>query len=423
LVGFWIGFMEMTAAAKSGHLDSLDESVRASARSGREAGPRARVVRYIQDMIRGGEVLPGQPLPSERVLAQKLGVDRSTVNAAFSMLLEEGAIRSNGGRLRIVNAVNSVESSDGSSFSEWMQDAVVILTPDALPVKWHQSRGWREFITQGALQAVQGNGHAILLNSEKVESAQLQRLLRSNPRGVLVLEPVHSQAWLRELLEVLREKRVPTVFYGDVPGAEEFDRVASDHEAGAYELTRWLISRGRRRILTTSPGIIAELWFRERCRGYERAMREAGLEPQPTLVLPEQPLPPLHEEDEAAWKSYFESVVRHYVGYLVEHLLSPQPPDALLAASDGLTFYLAAACRMLGREPNRDIWIAGYDNYWADTSERALETTPPCATVDKRNELLGIEAARLLQQRIANQLPSGPQHHLVKPELMITAPT
>jgi hypothetical protein len=36
-----------------------------------------------------------------------------------------------------------------------------------------------------------------------------------------------------------------------------------------------------------------------------------------------------------------------------------------------------------------------------------------------QDALPGIEAARLLQQLVTNQLPSGPQHHLVKPELII----
>lgn len=54
--------------------------------------PSAHTFRYqqlinrIQHAIQSGELLPGEKLPSERRLAQLLGIDRSTVNRAYSEL-------------------------------------------------------------------------------------------------------------------------------------------------------------------------------------------------------------------------------------------------------------------------------------------------------------------------------------------------
>lgn len=45
-----------------------------------------QLIDRIQIGIQNGELLPGEKLPSERQLAQQLGIDRSTVNRAYSEL-------------------------------------------------------------------------------------------------------------------------------------------------------------------------------------------------------------------------------------------------------------------------------------------------------------------------------------------------
>ncbi|SDD14685.1 DNA-binding transcriptional regulator, MocR family, contains an aminotransferase domain [Paenibacillus sp. UNCCL117] len=64
----------------------------------REAGSREPVyrqlARYYERRIAAGELLPGEPLPAERELAKRLGMNRSTVAAAYADLRSAGLVSS-----------------------------------------------------------------------------------------------------------------------------------------------------------------------------------------------------------------------------------------------------------------------------------------------------------------------------------------
>ncbi len=56
---------------------------------------------------------------------------------------------------------------------------------------------------------------------------------------------------------------------------------------------------------------------------------------------------------------------------------------------------------------------------WQDLASNKFDSTPPIATVDKRNLEIGYELVRLLQERIQGSLPPQGQHRVVKPDLII----
>jgi DNA-binding LacI/PurR family transcriptional regulator len=89
--------------------------------------------------------------------------------------------------------------------------------------------------------------------------------------------------------------------------------------------------------------------------------------------------------------------------------------------SDREVFITAAACRLFGVEPGRDLVIVGYDNYWRRCMERQYEPYIPAATVDKHNEKMGGELVRLLLDRVADRLPPEPQTRVIPPQLVITS--
>jgi DNA-binding LacI/PurR family transcriptional regulator len=214
----------------------------------------------------------------------------------------------------------------------------------------------------------------------------------------------------------LRNRSVPVVAYG-YAGALGFDSVTSDHAAGCEELCNWLIQQGKRRILRVWEhplGTEIPEWRKQRDLGYENALRAAGLEVLPYIEIPALP------EVAIQTRQDFEMRARLILGYLWEHFNGPAPADAILALTDGATYPITAACRLLGKQPNRDVTIVGYDNYWQDSPHRQWESTRPAATVDKLNLDLGQELMNLLQSRLEGKLPPEPQLRLIKPELLIT---
>jgi DNA-binding LacI/PurR family transcriptional regulator len=118
-------------------------------------------------------------------------------------------------------------------------------------------------------------------------------------------------------------------------------------------------------------------------------------------------------------RSQYDVGSRLAAGMLIEHILRTDPIDAIMTFSDGIVFSVAAGCKLLGKVPNKDIAIVGYDNYWKDCREREWAGVTPLATVDKHNRRIGEELLRLLLDRIEGRVDSTPQRRVVTPELKI----
>lgn len=374
-----------------------------------------RSIRTLRQWIEQGRLRPGEPLPTDNDLVQSLGVSRTTVRAAVRAIEQDGLLAYNAGRRRIV--AGSPAKSGGM-----VSDTVVILTnlwdaPAGNPAG--SQTGWERYVQFALVDSIRKAGrHALILHLDLLSSDLIMTLSEGRPRGLVIMHPDLLPRASMDLAIALRDQGVPVVCYGFTDSAK-FDVVFSDNESGSYELTRWLIKSGRRRLLRVWPSNEDESiqeWQRHRTLGYERAIAESGLESLPILKLP------------YVWsrnvdsRTDFEIRVRLTVGYLLDQLSGANPVDALMPITDSSCSVLAAACRLLGKIPNRDVAIAGYDNYWRDCPERQWEPTPPVATVDKLNLEVGRELMALLQARVEKKLPDEPQVRLIKPKLIVTGP-
>ena len=368
--------------------------------------PRARVLSFVRDGIALGTFEPGQPVPSERELARLTGVSAGTVNTALKELEGEGVLRSNGGRLRYVAERERVNRLFKRTF-------VLIGAPRVNPM--HRAPGWKDWLDQGVLDAAQKSGMHCLVYCEENLDEEWEDLLHAAPQGVCINELYHKQwATVRRMAQAKRCP--PLVVFGDEKGMADFDRVSVDHEAGGYAVTRHLIESGRRRVaLVCRPDGMETYWFRERHAGYERALREAGLEVAP-LIMP----PRLHT-DALATREEFDEQARHLTGHLAVPLLS-ENVDALIALTDRNVPALAQACQLLKRAPNEQVALAGFDGYWSDCHEREWNDTPPLISVDKRYYECGRQLFEMLRARTRDELPATPQMVRVQPHLIRVAP-
>ena len=378
--------------------------------------PGAATIRRLKEWVDTGVLVQGLPLPSERVLSARMEVSRKTLRRALVALTRDGVIKNLGPRTRVV-AGPSASSSVGKGT---MEHSIAVLAPsvtqDAVAGK-HQP-GWLHSFLPGAHEEISDQGYNLFsIHPDRVTDADLRRVIEGRPMGVVCPEMLGAMESNRQKwLHALRQADIPIVAYGNSPDVQAYDRVASDHDAGGYELTRWLLGQGRRRIamfFSQDPDVY---WVRGRRSGYERAMREAGLEPRGTIHFATYPLPysPTHD--------LFEKAFRHRVGYLVEHIGGVggrEPLDALLLESDGDVYAIAAACRLLGRNPGSDVMLAGYDDYALDCPERQFEPCGPQVTMDKRNSEMGREMVRLLIDRCEGRLPEGAHVRSVRPELVV----
>jgi DNA-binding LacI/PurR family transcriptional regulator len=375
--------------------------------------PRLRAARALKEWIEGGILPAGERLPSAYDLSERLRIPRSTVNLALHELAREGWIQGRG-RHRTVRG--------GPAGGARMMENALVLLSDLAPetVTGHRLAGWQEFVQTGALAAAREGGmHAMVVQADLAQPGEVRRLAAERPRGAIALRGAVDSSQGRACLEALRSASLPTVVYGDAEELPGLDSVSSDHAQGAFELTRWLLARGCRRILRywlLKPAMTRRpSWLDGRDAGHLRALRQAGVPPIPPLEARELPFDLVTRED-------FDAFAKYSVGQLSPFLSGRNAADAIMCVSDGAVAPVAAACRLLGRAPQRDLAIVGYDHYWAEAPGRRWEPTPPLATVDKNNLEIGRALVELLRARLAGALPKSPQHRLVRPNLVVVPP-
>ena len=376
--------------------------------------PRARAMVGLRDLMTTGVLRPGDALPAERDLCHQLGVSLTTLHRATKALEVEGLIRSAGGRTRLV-------ADRPSGQMKLLQDTIVVLAPSRRPPPSHHMSGWMEYVTVGAFDAIEAAGfHALAFHSDRSAPEDLQGLIDARPLGAIIPEVVGRNTPVIELVERFKTAGIGVTVFDDSPEFANVDRVVSDQVEGTAQLTAWMIAQGRRRILQILPGGRHDYWLDMRRQGYERSMREAGLEPLPAVM--QLPFDSSEPEDPEVRKTLLRAKIAYDTGCLMPYLTGDDTVDAILLPSDGHAATVAGALRNFGKQPNRDVLLGGYDNFWSDCWEQKYVPICPAATIDRQNPAMGQELVTLLLDRLQGRLPAKPQRRAVSPKLVIADP-
>jgi LacI family transcriptional regulator len=122
------------------------------------------------------------------------------------------------------------------------------------------------------------------LNTLEREESCIRRLLSRRVDGLFIF-PVYRLAPTASIYDELLRRKTPTVILGQrAPFCSRFPNVETDDIAGSYQMTRYLLELGHRRIafLAGPPG---SPWAQERLEGYRRALREEQIEVDDRLVF------------------------------------------------------------------------------------------------------------------------------------------
>ena len=195
------------------------------------------------------------------------------------------------------------------------------------------------------------------------------------------------------LIQALSDREIPFSLLGNnVVGdwpSSKYDVVYSADIEGAAELTRHMLSQGHTRICFIGDPHLP--WFRRCAEGYQRAMREAGLEPIASEI---------HSD-------------REELGYLgAKSLLADRRGvTAILAGSDEVARGVYAALRESGVPVPDAISVAGFN----DTEAPLFQ--PPLTSVREFPEELGRHLVDFALQRI--ERPDAPPQQLTIPTQVI----
>ncbi len=226
-----------------------------------------------------------------------------------------------------------------------------------------------------AVQAVaRSHGYLLMMAATdydaQTEIDHVYTLLRHRVDGIL-LAPTDSGG--KELAAIVDEINIPVVAFNHPLTKAHVASVMVDNYGGAKTATEHLIGHGYRRILCL--GGDARLYsVKERQKGYEDAMRAAGLKPR------------------------IEEAVNDYPE--VERILradrqAKKPVEAIFAVRNSITIYAFQACQALGLRVAEEVALAGFDDF-----DLASTLRPAVTVVKQPVEELGSCAARQLFEQL-----------------------
>jgi DNA-binding LacI/PurR family transcriptional regulator len=222
------------------------------------------------------------------------------------------------------------------------------------------------------------------------EALHLPQLLSSRTSAqAVILAGTNSP----NLLQAFDRREIPFAVLGNnVVGKwqpQRCDVVFSDDIQGAFDATTYLIAKGHKRIAFV--GNLDLPWFARCSTGYERALAQAGLEPQPVDL-----------RSDGAELGYLggKAILNHRDGI-----------TAVLAGSDQVAIGLVSALRESSVSIPDDISVVGFN----DTQSSLFY--PPLTSVREFPEELGRHLAEFVIKRI--QTPSLPSNTLTIPTQLV----
>jgi LacI family fructose operon transcriptional repressor len=228
-------------------------------------------------------------------------------------------------------------------------------------------------------------GYSIILcntdEDPRKESIYLNVMRDANVAGVILSPTGPTAAGLSEL----DADFAVVVIDRSIPDAD-VDMVLLDNVDSAYRLTRHLLDNGYRRI----GAICGErsTTGRERCSGYEQALRAYGLQPANELV---RFVPPHIEAGYAAALKMIDAA---------------EPPDALLTTNSLLAAGALEAIRERNLRIPADIALVTFDETtWASLVQ------PPLTLIEQPTYEIGKTATELLLKRVAE--PERPPRRVI----------
>ena len=349
-------------------------------------GRRAALKEYLRLALRNGTLLPGQILPTVRMLSKQFHLSLSVVNQALQELAEEGLVT-------IVPRLGTFVGQPNSNLSEFY----LLLLPDH-PADESKHAGLQVGFETRITQL---GGASLVLQPEQA--------VRHRERGEMPpLAGVFNYAFdpNRDTSRYTDGSTPQVGFASWAEDPEHSDLVSFDDVDGGCQAARALLGAGHRRIaylalhLEHGPfGVY--LWSSEREQGWRQAMESAGLSTEglafhPQTISKFRPSMEKHMED---------------VEPAARQLIARNDISAVVAANDIVALSLFRVLRAARIPAERWPAVVGFDN---------LPRTRryPLTSFHLPWDEVGRTAADLLWQRRHGQLTGDYVHRRIPMSLI-----
>ncbi|WP_417729078.1 LacI family DNA-binding transcriptional regulator [Roseovarius sp.] len=236
-------------------------------------------------------------------------------------------------------------------------------------------------------QTLFGIGYSNPTTEQAVVDAMVDRQMD----GIIFIGPRISPDAVRDLAH-----RIPMSLIAYYDAVDHYDTVNNDDELGAALVVQHLAQSGYNNIAMISlpvPSNLDSHVTQRRETGYRKAMDKAGLRRFTKVVMAEQ----TPREVQAAARQLLRSRGR---------------PDAIFCWTDFIALEVLSVAKELGLAVPGDLAVVGYDNTsYCDLAQNDL------TSVDQSGQVLGLQAARLLVERIEGRKTG--EHFMVTPRLVV----
>ena len=226
------------------------------------------------------------------------------------------------------------------------------------------------------------------------EASAIQTLI--NARVDAIILSISMETTNSDHIKKLIDRGIPLYFFDRIVEGIHAGSVVIDDQLGAYLNVKHLLEQGYRRIAHVAGADHITI-YRDRKKGYLKAMREAGIRVSPSWII-KKPL--VLEGGETAF----------------DHAMTlSDPPDAIFCAGDFAALGVMKAALKKGLRVPEDLGITGFAN------EPFTEfIQPSLTTVNQRGGEMGkIVANMLLQCGKNNTEPGVCEQIVLVPELIV----
>src|SRR5438034_549825 len=306
--------------------------------------------------------------PTIKEIALLAGVSKTTVSRVLNHKPDvDPATRER--ILHIIEEQGFVASIPASGLASGRRSLIGMLVPSWIwPLIPELMRGVAEVIEQTPYELVLYSINNADLKKDRSEV--INRVLATQlTAGLLAVYPGEASQDLTRLYN----QGFPVVIIDDQRG-QTTPWVGADNVTGAYVAVRHLISLGHQRIAHIT-GPQKYLVSHERYNGYRQALLEAGIIPDPDLVLEGDFLPPTGRS----------CAIRLF------ELPLDRRPTAIFAATDQMAYGVLAAAEEYGLSVPRDVALVGFDD-----DVPSAHVRPALTTIRQPNYEMGQQGMKLL---------------------------
>jgi DNA-binding LacI/PurR family transcriptional regulator len=321
-------------------------------------------------------------MPNERIhtiadIARLAGVSKSTVSRALNDSPLIGVETKE--RIRAIAREHKFQMNVPARRLSLKQSHAVALVSYSYKADSEVPDTFMLEIMSGISSALRANDYDLLIIHVDAGDAEwVARYLETGRVDGFILLSAHCTP---QHVQTLVDARAPFIIWGVPPGSHGYCSVSGDSFVGGRLATEHLLGSGKNRIAFLG-GPARDPEVRDRYRGYEAAMGEAGQTVDPALVA------------HARWD---HPELSGAAG--MRQLLRGVPDlDAVFANSDLLAIAAMDVIRDEGRRVPDDVAVVGYDDI-----SIARHSDPPLTTIRQDGPLAG----RLLAQNLIQHLQTG----------------